>query len=475
MVDMEPNPPTRSSTKTKNNIALNASNKQDSFEPLNLPVTPSSRDSISSWLDVLTSMLSLPESKRTQIRDELEDHLRSRVDDLLITGTPEPEAIQLAVAELGETVELAKVISLAHTHSKPRRRIVNTALILTAIAGLSIGGISMNNSARTTTAAGAALAPSALVLADEPESDHQGGMSKEFSFEDEMAAVILMKVAEAFGADIEFVSDSSQDLKFMSASFEGEHTLETAIRELNRAHLPTMNNHRAVLEGNTIRVMSADEYNRSRIDLRIYPSPKWIRTPSERIDYKQSLVNLLAIKHDLVHTSIEVVNATIIVASTPEVHVEIQALVTELNTIIQQRDQENEAERESRDAQREADRKKSRESQLRREELQEQQSTIEFQQAVNQLQAEFDSARTKLLSSKAKMRLIELEINTLKNPFADTSEKAQESTTQQSQLQSLGLSLDSAQLELDENEERYNYLRSRLLDSQYAQLFSGLD
>ena len=47
---------------------------------------PSSRDAIDSWLDVLVSMLNLPGSQRDQVRDELEDHLRSRVDDLLIMG-----------------------------------------------------------------------------------------------------------------------------------------------------------------------------------------------------------------------------------------------------------------------------------------------------------------------------------------------------------------------------------------------------
>ena len=112
-------------------------------------VTPSNRDSIASWLDVLTSMLSLPEGQREQVRDELEDHLRSRVDDLLITGTPEPEAIRIAVAELGETAELAKLISHAHTRSNPRRRMMNIALITAAIAGLSIGGISWNNAGGT--------------------------------------------------------------------------------------------------------------------------------------------------------------------------------------------------------------------------------------------------------------------------------------------------------------------------------------
>jgi predicted secreted protein len=109
-------------------------------------VQPSSRDSISSWLDVLVSMVALPELQRDQIRDELEDHLRSRVDDLLITGIEEHEAIQQAVSELGETAELAKVVTQAHAHTTPRRRIMQTTLIAAALAGMSFGGFTMINS-----------------------------------------------------------------------------------------------------------------------------------------------------------------------------------------------------------------------------------------------------------------------------------------------------------------------------------------
>ncbi|MCR9077305.1 MAG: permease prefix domain 1-containing protein, partial [bacterium] len=88
---------------------------------------PSNRDAIESWLDVLVSMLNLPSSQRDQVRDELEDHLRSRVDDLLIMGKPEPEAIQAAIHELGETAELAKLISTASRTRTPFRRFAMNA------------------------------------------------------------------------------------------------------------------------------------------------------------------------------------------------------------------------------------------------------------------------------------------------------------------------------------------------------------
>ena len=117
-----------------------------------LIVEPSTRDSISAWLDVLTSMLALPAHQRVQVRDELEDHLRSRVDDLLITGLDEPDAIRKAVSELGETAELAKVVTNAHTQPTQRRRIMQSVLITAAIAGMSIGGFSLMTSTGNTSA-----------------------------------------------------------------------------------------------------------------------------------------------------------------------------------------------------------------------------------------------------------------------------------------------------------------------------------
>jgi PadR family transcriptional regulator PadR len=62
--------------------------------------TPTARDPIESWLDVLESMLSVPAARGRAIRQELEDHLRSRVDDLTITGMTEPDAVREAMASI---------------------------------------------------------------------------------------------------------------------------------------------------------------------------------------------------------------------------------------------------------------------------------------------------------------------------------------------------------------------------------------
>lgn len=97
------------------------------------PPVPSASDPVDAWLDVLVAMLSIPKPDRQRVRDELEDHLRSRIDDLLIHGLTEPQALQKAVAELGETADLAR--QLSHAHKPPRtRRYVMHALII-ALAG----------------------------------------------------------------------------------------------------------------------------------------------------------------------------------------------------------------------------------------------------------------------------------------------------------------------------------------------------
>lgn len=97
------------------------------------PVRPSARDPVAGWLDVFIPMTGLPRARAEEIRAELEDHLRARVDDLMITGLTEAEAVRRAVAELGETAELARQFRVA---LKPHRRILmQTALI--AVVGVA--------------------------------------------------------------------------------------------------------------------------------------------------------------------------------------------------------------------------------------------------------------------------------------------------------------------------------------------------
>lgn len=108
-------------------------------------VRPSARDPVERWLDVFIPMTGLPRSRAEEIRAELEDHLRARVADLMITGVTETEAVQRAVGELGETAALARGF---RTALKPRRHIViHTALITTAGLAVAFGLYSANQPA----------------------------------------------------------------------------------------------------------------------------------------------------------------------------------------------------------------------------------------------------------------------------------------------------------------------------------------
>lgn len=103
------------------------------------PVQPSAPDPVDAWLDVLVAMLAIPKPDRQRVRDELEDHLRSRIDDLLIHGLTEPQALQKAVAELGETADLARQLSQAHKPPRTRRYAMHALIIALAGTVVALG------------------------------------------------------------------------------------------------------------------------------------------------------------------------------------------------------------------------------------------------------------------------------------------------------------------------------------------------
>jgi len=137
-------------------------------------VRPSAPGSIDAWLDVLVSMLALPKPDRERVRDELEDHLRSRIDDLIITGHTEPEALKQAVSELGETADLARQLSHAHNPPRTRRTLMYTALIALAGSTLTLGIMNMRPAAPTLLPESGESLPesnAAMLAADSHEPD----------------------------------------------------------------------------------------------------------------------------------------------------------------------------------------------------------------------------------------------------------------------------------------------------------------
>lgn len=113
-------------------------------------IWPSTQDPISRWLDIFIPMTGLPRARQTEIRAELDDHLRARTADLMITGQPEPDAVQQAVNELGETAHLARQF---RTALKPKRNtLMHTALIAAAGAAITLSAFSLT--AHTTNPSG---------------------------------------------------------------------------------------------------------------------------------------------------------------------------------------------------------------------------------------------------------------------------------------------------------------------------------
>lgn len=414
-------------------------------------------------------MLSLPEGERLQVRDELEDHLRSRVDDLLITGTEEQEAVRIAVAELGETAELAKVITHAHTRANPRRRMMNTALIITAIAGLSFGGLSLNSGTvpvQTTHADLRATLPTV-----------EAGSDTEKTVELEIREVSMLDaVREIAGAfDREFVASpgsrelvrSSFGLNF-GFGFEGSYTLDRALSMFDSVSPYDLHGHLMVADDDSVTLMTVDEYQRSMVMTEVHASPSWLISKGDITRYAESLYSLLSVKHDMGYSSIEVIGDAIVVAGPPNIQIEVRKMMHELDAVVEQR----------REAERNADQeskirwKLETEQQRAEEEVLRSKRDAEIANNIAEIQHEFDQARKEMLTSKTRIRMINAEMTAVDEKRGTELGDSEVSAAQRASLQ---FARDEALLVIDEGEERYNYLRIRLLDSQYTHMFKGLE
>jgi hypothetical protein len=100
-------------------------------------------DAIATWLNVLDRMLRLPEAERRGIREELNAHLRERVRDLLLAGHGEAEGVRIALAELGDTAQLARRFHEAG-RTKFRRMAMNMLVIGVAGAALLTSVVAIN-------------------------------------------------------------------------------------------------------------------------------------------------------------------------------------------------------------------------------------------------------------------------------------------------------------------------------------------
>lgn len=111
------------------------------------PGAEPAQDPVASWLNVLMGMLRVPARQARAIRDELEAHLRDRIDDLLLSGRGEAEAARVAIAELGEAAALAARFRDVNTSSR-RRRIMNVSVLMLAGGAAVMSLVALNQGGR---------------------------------------------------------------------------------------------------------------------------------------------------------------------------------------------------------------------------------------------------------------------------------------------------------------------------------------
>jgi hypothetical protein len=394
-------------------------------------VEPSSRDSISAWLDVLTSMLALPEQQRAQIRDELEDHLRSRVDDLLITGLDESDAIRKAVSELGETAELAKVVTQAHTQPTQRRRIMQSVLAAAAIAGMSIGGFSLLTNTTTVPVPNS----SAAIGAVEQDEQRESEQTEVFELENLMLADVLQIVAKRFGLTLDTSRTPSlvRDTTFHAVHLKGEYTLERVIAELERYHaMPS--NYRLIVEADRLLTVTTLDYARYNAKTVVYPIDWASGETASEIFYA---VEGILEGNDSV-TQIQKVSSSLVVFAIPDVQAEAQSILKQLRETF-----------EITELQRDQKAKIAQQNRLR--EIKDKLAQINARwEAVEFEQAELIQQLNEASSLKARMQ-----------------EPNEESMQKISHLQQ---KIDSVRRESKELEAHYNYLRDLKIQQEYMHL-----
>lgn len=292
------------------------------------------RDTIESWLDVLVSMLNLPSAQRDQIRDELEDHLRSRVDDLLIMGKSEPDAIQTAIHELGETAELAKLISTASHTRTPFRRFAMNATFFVLAGSILTASVSMMMPSNTI--------PTHTIIEVPLEAEQLPAPTRhKFSIENANTDRVLEQIANAFGLTYRY-SDGVREqgphgaLPFSAIDLVGEYTLDEALDAVRVKQRMDYGGFAIVVDEGKLILMTHYEYLRNQVEIHAYPTPSWAQTVEQQNEFADAVEQLLGAKHDLRFTNIQPINGTIIVAAPPVVHAEIVSMSEQLKAISEQ-------------------------------------------------------------------------------------------------------------------------------------------
>ncbi len=427
---------------------------------------PSNRDTIESWLDVLVSMLNLPPSQRDQVRDELEDHLRSRVDDLLIMGKPEPEAIQAAIHELGETAELAKLISSASRTRTPFRRFAMNATFFVLAGSIMTASISMmmptstHNATNTMIAHSGEAAPAPVNVADPFESAMVdvrnatfGELFDEIEAHADRPLIIHWDMLEQFG----FSSDTPINIDSNPINAKLVFTILA-----ERTEQVFYNSMAAFERPDRIEIGNRDQFDRRTREKRIYDLSVFTRpVMSDTSDRKSSMAiqNQHTVQRvmELMHSHVSsrdwtslggslatssVLNSTLVVTAPERMHEEIRVLLDEL--------------------------KAQHESQQR-------EQGTQSREALDRIRAEYEISKKKYLEKSNDYGRIQLQGQQIEQSIVQGELSGPDFEKSQAQLGDLELMLKELKIELQEQERRYESLQSLLIHAESDQLRAGLN
>jgi hypothetical protein len=104
---------------------------------------------------VLCRLLRLPRAETESIREELAEHLRERIRDLMVEGVGEEAAAGRAIAELGDAAALADRFRRAE-RGPQRRMIMNIAMVVVACGAVIGGAVGLKELSGPATPAGVA-------------------------------------------------------------------------------------------------------------------------------------------------------------------------------------------------------------------------------------------------------------------------------------------------------------------------------
>lgn len=429
---------------------------------------PTNRDGIETWLDVLTSMLSLPPSQRSQVRDELEDHLRSRVDDLLIMGQSESEAIRTAITELGETAELARHISNANRTSKSFRRFAMNATFFVLAGSVLTASVSMMMPSNSNT-----IVPASVETSTVYSESSTDPVRHTFDFENKQAIGVLKGIANAYGLEFTLSdgvreSGSGRGFVMSQVSLKGEYTLQEAIDAMHAKLFMEYGDSTLVRAGTELILMTLDEHKRMQIKILAYPIPAWAESTSEQGIYASTIEQLLSTKHNLEYTNIQPINGSLVVAAPPEVHAEIIDMAAQLQSLGDQIQAKNEQRRAM-----------QREHQARQMER----LTREYEQA----KVIYFETRRNHGALQAQLQQLELQRQSDLNSRWEKQESYQAdrrpdqvlvdqiNAEYEPKLSALHGEISEHQFEVDEAELRFERLQQILIDAEADLIFSDLN